>query len=45
MAAQQCAPIYVSLDVWDKVEDLTEVLRKMQDERPYSEDSEDEAES
>jgi uncharacterized protein len=45
MAVQQCAPIYVSLDVWDKVEDLSEVLRKMQDERPYSEESDDEAES
>jgi hypothetical protein len=45
MAVQQGAPIYVSLDVWDKVEDLSEVLRKMQDERPYSEESDDEAES
>jgi uncharacterized protein len=30
MATQQSAPIYVSLDVWDQVEDMTEALRKMQ---------------
>jgi uncharacterized protein len=29
MAIQQRAPIYVSLDVWNEVEDMTEVLRKM----------------
>ena len=46
MAAQQRAPIYVSLDVWDKVEDMTVVLRKMQEEgRPHSQESEDEEES
>ena len=28
MATQQLAPIFVSLDVWDEVEDMTEVLRK-----------------
>jgi hypothetical protein len=28
MAIQQSAPIFVSLDVWDEVEDMTEVLRK-----------------
>ena len=27
MATAQHAPIYVSLDVWDEVEDMTEVLR------------------
>src|ERR1700726_4714375 len=32
MATQQLAPIYVSLDVWDEVEDMTEALRKMQQE-------------
>jgi bifunctional DNase/RNase len=32
MATQQPAPIYVSLDVWDKLEDMTEALRKMQQE-------------
>jgi bifunctional DNase/RNase len=45
MAAQQSAPIYVNLDVWDKVEDMTEVLRKMQEEGPHAEESDDEAES
>src|SRR5271166_1143534 len=30
MATQQRAPIYVSLDVWNEVEDMTEVLRKME---------------
>ena len=32
MATQQTAPIYVSLDVWNEVEDMTEALRKMQQE-------------
>jgi len=45
MAIQQAAPIFVSLDVWDAVEDMTEVLRKMQEEGPRAEESEDEAES
>jgi hypothetical protein len=45
MAAQQRAPIYVSLDVWDKVEDMTEVLRKMQEDGPQAEESDDEEES
>jgi bifunctional DNase/RNase len=31
MAIQQRAPIYVSLDVWNQVEDMTEVLRKMEE--------------
>jgi uncharacterized protein len=31
MAIQQRAPIYVSLDVWDEVEDMTEALRKLQE--------------
>ena len=31
MAIQQRAPIYVSLDVWNEVEDMTEVLRKMEE--------------
>ena len=29
LAVQQGAPIYVSRDVWDEVDDMTEVLRKM----------------
>jgi uncharacterized protein len=31
MAIQQRAPIYIGLDVWDEVEDMTEALRKMQE--------------
>ena len=45
MAAQRRAPIYVSLNVWEKVEDMTEVLRKMQEEGPKAEESGDEEES
>ena len=30
MATQQSAPIFVSLDVWDEVEDMAEVLRNIQ---------------
>ena len=39
MATQQRAPIYVSLDVWDEVQDMTEVLRKMQAESSQTEES------
>ena len=42
MATQQPAPIYVSLDVWDEVEDMTEALRKIQEEGPHTEESDDE---
>jgi len=42
MATQQLAPIFVSLDVWDEVEDMTEVLRKMQQESPDTEQSDEE---
>ena len=45
MATQQPAPIYVSLDVWDEVEDMTEALRKIQEEGPHTEESDDEEES
>ena len=31
LAIQQNAPIYVSQDVWDEVEDMSEVLRKMEE--------------
>jgi uncharacterized protein len=31
MAIQQRVPIYVSLDVWNQVEDMTEVLRKTEE--------------
>ena len=42
MATQQRAPIYVSLDVWDEVQDVTEVLRKMQEESSQTEESDQE---
>jgi hypothetical protein len=42
MATAQRAPIYVSLDVWDEVEDMTEALRKIQEEGPHTEESDDE---
>jgi len=45
MATQQPAPIYVSLDVWDELEDMTDALRKMQQEDPQSEESGEEGES
>ena len=44
MATQQPAPIYVSLDVWDQLEDMTE-LRKMQQEGSHTEESDEEEES
>ena len=42
MATQQNAPIYVSQDVWDEVDDMSDVLRKMEEEglRPESETEE-----
>jgi hypothetical protein len=39
MATQQGAPIYICLDVWDEVQDMTEVLRKMQEEGSQTEES------
>jgi uncharacterized protein len=45
MATQQTAPIYVSLDVWNEVEDMTEALRKMQQEGSPTEESDEEEES
>jgi len=45
MATQQTAPIYVSLDVWNEVEDMTEALRKMQQEGSHTEESDEEEES
>ena len=32
MAMQQKAPIYVSQEVWDEVDDMSDVLRKMEEE-------------
>src|ERR1700761_8085199 len=43
MATQQSAHIFVSLDVWDEVEDMSEVLRNLQ--RPNMEQSDEEEES
>jgi bifunctional DNase/RNase len=45
MATAQHAPIYVSLDVWDEVEDMTEALRKMQEEGSHGEESDEEEDS
>ena len=45
MATQQHAPIYVSLDVWEEVEDMTELLRKMQEEGPEREENDQEEDS
>ena len=39
MATQQPAPIYVSLDVWEEVEDMTEALRMIQEEGSQGEES------
>jgi bifunctional DNase/RNase len=52
MAMQQKAPIYVSQDVWDEVDDMSDVLRKMEEEglkpdpdpEPESESESEEAE-
>jgi hypothetical protein len=41
----QPAPIYVSLDVWDELEDVTEAFRKMQQEGSHTEESDEEEES
>jgi len=32
MATAEHVPIYVSLEVWDEVEDMTEALRMIQEE-------------
>ena len=45
MATQQRAPIYVSLDVWHEVQDMTNALRKMQEESSQTEDSDQEGDS
>ena len=42
LATQQGAPIYVSQDVWEEVEDMSEILRKMEEDGLQSgEESED----
>jgi uncharacterized protein len=45
MATAQGAPIYVSLEVWHEVEDMTEALRKMQEEGSHGEESDEEEDS
>ena len=45
MATQQTAPIYVSRDLWDQVEDMTEALRKMQEEGSQPEEGDQEEDS
>ena len=45
MATQQPAPIYVSHDVWDQLEDVTDVLRRIQQEDSHTEESDAEEES
>jgi len=42
MATQQAAPIFVSLDVWDEVEDMTEVLRMIKGEGSHTDESDEE---
>jgi len=38
MALQQKAPIYISLGVWEEVEDMSDVLKRMEEERPQGEE-------
>jgi bifunctional DNase/RNase len=45
MATAQRAPIYVSLDVWDEVEDMKEALRKMQEEGSHGQENDEEDDS
>src|ERR1700736_2441084 len=45
LATQQTAPIYVSREVWEEVEDMSEVLRKMEEEGSHTEESDEEEES
>ena len=42
MATQQNAPLYVSREVWDEVEDMSEVLRKMEEESTEAGEEEEE---
>ncbi len=41
MATQQSAPLYVSREVWDEVEDMSEVLRKMEEENTEADEGEE----
>jgi bifunctional DNase/RNase len=42
MATQQKAPIFVSREVWDEVEDMSDVLESMQQQSGRNPDEEDE---
>lgn len=42
LAVAQHAPIYVSREVWDEVEDMSEILRKMAEEAEEGGESEEE---
>jgi bifunctional DNase/RNase len=42
MATQQNASLYVSREVWDEVEDMSEVLRKMEEENTGAGEEEEE---
>ena len=42
MATQQTSPIYVSREVWEEVEDMSDVLRKMEEESSQSEETDEE---
>jgi len=44
MASHQRAPIYVSREVWDEVEDMSDVLEKMQQQQSQPGQSEEEPE-
>ncbi|MFZ0711302.1 MAG: bifunctional nuclease family protein [Terrimicrobiaceae bacterium] len=44
MATQQKAPIFVSRDVWDEVEDMSDVLETMQQQSGRGSDEEEEEE-
>jgi len=42
LASQQQAPIYISKPVWDQVEDMSDVLRKLGDQKESTEEDEEE---
>lgn len=44
MATQQRAPVYVSREVWDEVEDMSDVLHSMQEQQNQRSSGEDEEE-
>jgi bifunctional DNase/RNase len=45
MATQQGAPIYVSLDVWDEVQDMTEAFKRCGRKAAQTEESDQEEDS